>query len=537
MLFTAQSPPPPLPPPSLRSLGGYLFCLAELQELRLPSSEETLADAIGFTADIPAGEATATSSAPVIVTPSPNPSPLVSTWLHDEGHHSDVCELARDVLLVATAAATTAQESSSLTLALAPLWTSLFTCMVRHGHTKALVHSLSICDQKIAALFESPYLNTEIYQILSRVANDTATRIDQVAELLTTRQTLTADVGDTADKHSEPESDTTITSSTTTSPTPSNTMMKTHNVLLLSHTCSVGAEHWEFPPEDVALTAARVARCWVVLGRSRASFALDPSLVYASVEEKTRFKKEFLEAMKATSLHLLAAAQGMGGCALSGGSGDDDLALRDVLSVAAQQCAVASFGVLRNLAEKLHLQSPHPTAAPQLPNVDKWHGIVLFIGEHMVTFLASCLSSSLANIQSDSRTEESSLTTANSFRVLEALFTEFPDHIAVLFLNQLCKINVQVDVCEDEAPPVISKALLFDDDDDVGGEAAVTPAEDEGGGVAVQFIEEIIRCSAHASCSAAATAPSGTSKGRFGNDSFTQKGKIFSVIFNWIFNR
>ena len=598
VLFTGHSPPVCTPNSSgtasgtgpvqvpVRALGGFLFCLAEMQELRLPSTEATLAAAVGFHL----GEADAMASPSEVV---PNPSPLVSTWLHDEGHHADVCELARDVLLAASvgsegpagAGAAGGGRGALTPISLAALWTDLFTCMVRNGHTKALLHSLAVCDQQIAALFVNPYLNNQLFKILSRVAKDTATRLDQVAELLTARQSATgsssAKSGSTKEKAKLPH-ETTREDSSASSSAPSLTA-KTHNVLLLSYNCSVGAEHWESPPEDVALTAARVARCWVVLGRTHTRFALDPSLLYARTDEQSHCRREFMTSLQETALHLLSAAQGVGvgGCASASAGVEplEDRALRDVLAEAAQQCAVASFGVLRNLAEELVVlsvvsQNSQSLSSTMRGRTDKWLGIASLVGGHVVQFLrdALLLSASLArtlatggggggvqvsSLQAEAEAEtDSPLTaasaaaTANSFRVLEALFAEFPDHILVLFLNQLCSIHdAGGEVGEEDASPsIVSKSLMFDDDVDTSTSTSTSTSaapsgstlcmEEEGGVDGFQFIAEIIRCCA---CCAGGGGGGGggargSSRDRGSQDAIAQKGKTFSIIFNWIFN-
>lgn len=488
--------------PDLCSLRGYLFCLAELQELRLPSSEETLAEAVGFSlSSFPVDDSTPVSASP------PNPYPLVSTWLHDEGHHSDVCELARDVILAASASVEASggqrESTSNHEQSMAPLWTALFTCMARNGHTKALLHSLAICERKITALFDNPYLNTEIFRLLSRVANDAATRIDQVSEL------ISAGNGST-EAHSTPASAT---------PSLGSTIPNTHKVLLLSHNSSVGAEQWDSPPEDAALVACRVARCWTVLGRSHTSLALDPTLLFASEEEKAKARREFLVNMQEAAMHLLCAAQ-----AVAAQEGDapsipaiEAAALREVLATAAQQCAVSTFGVLRNQAEALALSSSSPLPSsfgtPERDE-DKWGGIVSFLGEHVVRFLSTSLSSS-------PHTGELHLE-VHSFKVLECLVSEFPAHVVALFLNQLCRIGDAGDN-KNAAHPEVSKSLVFDDEND-----PIMACDREGG--VVPFISEIIRC--------CASSPVGSpgSKGGPDTDSFFQKGNVFSVIFNWVFN-
>lgn len=94
---------------------SYLCCMAEMRYLRLTCSDESLLSAIRGSD----------------ITP-PNPSPLVSTWLRDEGLYSDVCELARDVLLAA--------QWNDI-----KIWRTLLHHMFQYGHRGALVHTLTIC--------------------------------------------------------------------------------------------------------------------------------------------------------------------------------------------------------------------------------------------------------------------------------------------------------------------------------------------------------------------------------------------------------
>jgi hypothetical protein len=77
---------------------AYLYCLCELQEIRLPCSEESLLTAMGLKivdhSILPADGSAASGFALA------DPGPLVRTWLHDEGGHAEVVELARDLLVV-----------------------------------------------------------------------------------------------------------------------------------------------------------------------------------------------------------------------------------------------------------------------------------------------------------------------------------------------------------------------------------------------------------------------------------------------------
>lgn len=74
----------------------FLFCLSEMQEIRLPCSEESLLNAMALKLDNHRLlRATSISGSSI----KSDPSALVRTWLHDEGGHVAAVELARDLLL------------------------------------------------------------------------------------------------------------------------------------------------------------------------------------------------------------------------------------------------------------------------------------------------------------------------------------------------------------------------------------------------------------------------------------------------------
>ena len=92
---------------------NYLYCLSEMQEIRLSSSEDSLLDALGYMNEITTKPSTNTTIVQlrdkilsgVTGTNTTSFSPLSSgrslilTWLHDEGQHRDVIELAADVFV------------------------------------------------------------------------------------------------------------------------------------------------------------------------------------------------------------------------------------------------------------------------------------------------------------------------------------------------------------------------------------------------------------------------------------------------------
>lgn len=73
----------------LDKLKLYLYCLSELQELRLPCSEETLLMSLGLLDNGLKHDSHIC-----------NPSPLIKTWIYDEGNHIEVIDLSRDLLIV-----------------------------------------------------------------------------------------------------------------------------------------------------------------------------------------------------------------------------------------------------------------------------------------------------------------------------------------------------------------------------------------------------------------------------------------------------
>lgn len=79
------------------NLWKYLFCLSEMQELRLPCSEETLASAIGFDLSYLQDDLQVTSNRIAIES---DPRLLVRTLLRDEGHQSAVSELCRLLITI-----------------------------------------------------------------------------------------------------------------------------------------------------------------------------------------------------------------------------------------------------------------------------------------------------------------------------------------------------------------------------------------------------------------------------------------------------
>jgi len=148
---------------SAEDLRSFLFCLAELQETRLPTSEEVLMDALGIARQVAEGG----------VITSTDPRSLVRTWLHDEGEHSDVMELSRDILL----AAKVTEEV---------IWSELLSHMDRYASPRILLQTLVLI--RSLPCFPSLCLRSvEPLIAVSRFGNELASKAEQVLEILKTR--------------------------------------------------------------------------------------------------------------------------------------------------------------------------------------------------------------------------------------------------------------------------------------------------------------------------------------------------------------
>ena len=475
----------------IKSSGLYLFCLSELQELRLPCSEDTLADAIGYNLHIRENDPPADLV--------PNPSPLVTTWLHDDGNNSDVCELARDVLLASSGILCDGLLQCTGSNQLDSLWNAIVKCMVHNGHIKALLHTLSVCDHMIVPMLQNDVLNNEISRILCRIANDAATRIHQVTEIISTRQNSCADIHLPGDSDCKTAPETENENSTSQS---SKVILNTRNVVLLSHIKCAGSDHWETSPEDVGLTALRVARCWRLLGKCHSTFSIDYSLhEQTSAVQGGMSQMILMNSLKDTSLRLISAAQKLG-CSVV--KTVEDEALRDALAVAAQQCAVACFCVLRSLAETMGISNV--ISGFSLGDGSRWLGVTSLIGEHMIEFLDCVLKASQGSVATDTTTDNM-LMTLISIRVLESFFSEFPHDVVIHVLNKLCNVTPRQDTADN------SKILESNQDDNC----------DEN--VRIHVIQEIIRC-----CACSNNAIGKTD----GCSIFRDKNSIFGVVFDWL---
>ena len=132
------------------SLRHYLLCLGEVKESRMICSEETLATALGH--------AFACDQSSVVSTP--DPSMLIRTWIRDEGHHTNVMELCRDLLVSAGHISNTYAASSTCL----QLWAELLHHMCQRGQVVTLIHSLVIIrDTAILRSLFTPHPRLSIY--------------------------------------------------------------------------------------------------------------------------------------------------------------------------------------------------------------------------------------------------------------------------------------------------------------------------------------------------------------------------------------
>ena len=129
---------------SLSVLRDFYFCLSEAEEVRIPFNRDTIYASITGRHSI---------------------LPVIFTWLHDDGYHMEVSELCRDMLLVC----------NHVELA---TWQRLLTSMLKHGHRKALWHTLTILSAKkfFTALIVDSYLG-EALKLIQCVLSEVTQRI------------------------------------------------------------------------------------------------------------------------------------------------------------------------------------------------------------------------------------------------------------------------------------------------------------------------------------------------------------------------
>lgn len=144
----------------------FLFCLSELQEIRLSCAEDSLLDALGL--KISEG----------IIGPAKggaDPRALVRTWLHDEGSHVDVVELARDLLVV-----TRFQDAG--------IWYQLVGHMSAKGLYRSLFQSMLMIE--CSPVFSDVcfgMLGSDVLSALVKITSDAVDRAHQVLQMTAMR--------------------------------------------------------------------------------------------------------------------------------------------------------------------------------------------------------------------------------------------------------------------------------------------------------------------------------------------------------------
>eukprot|EP01036_Dinobryon_divergens_P030754 gene30755-40048_t len=175
----------------LQKLGSFLYCLAELQEIRLPCTETTLSEALDMNNNnsssnksndpnnVTSGKNSSTSSSSVVVLQGASPAALVRTWLHDEGQHSEVSELSRDLLLSAQC-----HDPS--------IWTLLIEHMDRNGHQRALLTTImTLRTSPVFSTLSRGILGSQFLRTVSLAIVETVERAEQLFELIRSKQTST----------------------------------------------------------------------------------------------------------------------------------------------------------------------------------------------------------------------------------------------------------------------------------------------------------------------------------------------------------
>ena len=161
-LFYLHSATPAVCSVDLSELGrarSFLYCLSELQEIRLPCSEESLLDAMGLKiVDF------AVVTGPTVA----DPRALVRTWIHDEGAHAEVVELARDLLVL-----THYQDVG--------IWHQIVSHMTTHAMYRSLFETLVLIQATpVFADLSFGMMGAEILQSLTKVVGEAVERAEQV---------------------------------------------------------------------------------------------------------------------------------------------------------------------------------------------------------------------------------------------------------------------------------------------------------------------------------------------------------------------
>jgi hypothetical protein len=145
---------------------SFLYCLCELQEIRLPCSEQSLLDAMGL--KVEEYKISSLTQEPSKVFAAADPRSLVRTWLHDEGAHVEVVELARDLLVV-----TDFQEAGA--------WHHLMGHMAARGMHRSLFETLLLIHASPAfADLSFGMMGAEMLNSLAKTSAEAIARAEQV---------------------------------------------------------------------------------------------------------------------------------------------------------------------------------------------------------------------------------------------------------------------------------------------------------------------------------------------------------------------
>lgn len=140
---------------------NYLYCLSEMHEIRLPCSDELLQDAMGLTMVTDTNEIQKVHAC--------DPRALVRTWIHDEGIHLEVVELARDLLLVC-------QYDDTM------IWFQLIQHMINKSQHRVLLQTLVITSKSkvFSELCFGSMLGCELLLAMSKQYTETIDRVEKV---------------------------------------------------------------------------------------------------------------------------------------------------------------------------------------------------------------------------------------------------------------------------------------------------------------------------------------------------------------------
>lgn len=151
----------------------YLYCLSEMNEIRLSCSEESLQASMSVRIDgdcsihrtVAVVEEQFSSNASALPA---DPRSLVRTWLHDEGAHCEVVELCRDLLLICRVDDVV-------------VWYQLLQHMVAKCQTRSLQQTLlMVHNTRFFCELSFGVQALDFMQHLSKSLSDTTERIAQV---------------------------------------------------------------------------------------------------------------------------------------------------------------------------------------------------------------------------------------------------------------------------------------------------------------------------------------------------------------------